>query len=171
MVPPAASRFLRGPLIPVFLFAALAISVARAVAPSFTWNLSTSLPRGLYRLEHRTPPTRGAIVSFAPPRLASDLIAMRGYLPASASLLKTVVGLPGDTVCIDETSFLVNGARIGVVSGHDSAGRTLAPFRFCGVLPTDSAFVATSTRLSFDSRYFGPIPLSSLTVAVPVWTY
>ena len=42
---------------------------------------------------------------------------------------------------------------------------------FCGAVPKDSAFVATSARLSFDSRYFGPVPLSSLTVAVAVWTY
>jgi conjugative transfer signal peptidase TraF len=155
----------------VFLFAALAISLARVVAPSFTWNLSTSLPRGLYRLDRGAPPTRGAIVSFAPPRFASELIAARGYLPASASLLKAVVALPGDSVCIDETSFVVNGERIAIVSSHDSAGRALAPFLFCGAVPKDSAFVATSAWLSFDSRYFGPVPLSSLTVTVPVWTY
>jgi conjugative transfer signal peptidase TraF len=171
VIPAAASRFLRGPLVPVFFFAALTIALACVVAPSFTWNLSISLPRGLYRLDRGAPPARGAVVSFVPPRFASELIAARGYLPASASLLKTLVALPGDSVCLDEASFVVNGARIAVVSGHDSAGRALAPFLFCGAVPKDSAFVATPARLSFDSRYFGPIPLSSLTVAVPVWTY
>lgn len=57
------------------------------------------------------------------------------------------------------------------VARQDSAGRPLAPFRFCGALPHGMAFVATSSPLSFDSRYFGPVPLSSLTVAVPAWTF
>ena len=62
--------------------------------------------------------------------------------------------------------------NFGPVVRHDSAGRDLAPFRFCGVVPAGSAFVATRASLSFDSRYFGPgAALLSLTVVVPLWTY
>jgi type IV secretory pathway protease TraF len=31
--------------------------------------------------------------------------------------------------------------------------------------------VATSAPLSFDSRYFGPVRLDTLTVVTPLWTY
>jgi len=111
-----------------------------------------------------------AIVSFAPPLSAVPLIAARHYLPPRATLLKRVVALPGDTVCIGD-SVVVNGRGIGAVAQRDSAGRALPPHTFCGPLLPNSAFVATPAPLSFDSRYFGPVPLSTLTVAVPMWTY
>jgi conjugative transfer signal peptidase TraF len=113
----------------------------------------------------------GAIVTFSPPSAAAPLITARGYLRRGASLLKIVVALGGDAVCIDGDAFSVNGLLIGVVSRADSVGRPLRPFRFCGLVAPGLAFVATGAPLSFDSRYFGPIPVSSLTVAVPVWTY
>lgn len=99
------------------------------------------------------------------------MIAARAYLPPSATLLKVVVALPGDGVCIDDASFTVNGRFFGAVVSRDSAGRTLVHFRFCGAVPEGQAFVATRARLSFDSRYFGPVPVASLMVAVPLWTY
>jgi conjugative transfer signal peptidase TraF len=147
------------------------VAVAATLAPSFVWNPTASLPRGLYRLDHGAPIVRGAVVSFAPPPRAVSVIAERCYLPPGSRLLKIVVGLPGDDVLIDETSFAVNGRAVGVVARHDSAGRPLTPARFVGALPSGFAVVATAARLSFDSRYFGPVPLSALTVAVPVWTY
>ena len=171
MALPTARRKPRGSLVVALLTALVVVSAARALAPSFTWNLSPSLPRGLYHLESAAPPTRGAIVSFQPPAPAVALIAARAYLPPGASLLKVVVALPGDDVCIDEVSFRVDGRFVGSVVSRDSAGRALAPFRFCGAVPEGQAFVATRAWLSFDSRYFGPVPVASLTVAVPLWTY
>jgi conjugative transfer signal peptidase TraF len=161
----------RAALLAVLLLALGIITVARVVAPSFIWNLSPSLPRGLYHLVRGAPPSRGVIVSFQPPFRAAALIAERAYLPTGASLLKIVVALPGDTACVDERSFVANGHRIGAVAESDSAGRPLAPFLFCGVVPAGHAFVATPAPLSFDSRYFGPVPVVSLAVAVPAWTY
>jgi conjugative transfer signal peptidase TraF len=155
----------------VSLISLALVAVAAALAPSFVWNPTSSLPRGLYRLDRRAPIVRGAVVSFAPPPQAVALIAERRYLPPGARLLKIVVGLPGDDVLIDETLFSVNGRTVGAVARHDSAGRPLTPARFSGTLPPGFAAVATPARLSFDSRYFWPVPLSTLTVAVPVWTY
>jgi conjugative transfer signal peptidase TraF len=147
------------------------VTFAAALAPLFVWNPTSSLPRGLYLLDRTAPIVRGAVVSFAPSPRAAALITERRYLPSGSQLLKIVVGLPGDDVVIDVTSFSVNGRAIGAVARHDSLGRPLTPARFAGKLPRGFAIVATQARLSFDSRYFGPVPLSSLTVAVPVWTY
>jgi conjugative transfer signal peptidase TraF len=154
-----------------FAWAIALSAVAVAVAPSFVWNLSPSLPRGLYLRDRGAAPRRGALVSFAPPARVASLIAARAYLPPGASLLKIVVALPGDTVELDERSFSVNGQRLGPVAPRDSRGRDLTPFVFTGTVPDGVAFVATTAPLSFDSRYFGPVPISSLTVVVPVWTY
>jgi conjugative transfer signal peptidase TraF len=147
-----------------------AIGAASALGSLFIWNLSSSLPRGLYRLERGRLPSRGAIVAFEPPVLAAALISERGYLPKGAALLKTVVAVPGDRVCIVDT-FSVSGQPIGPVLARDAEGRPLEPYRFCATVPAGSAFVATRAPGSFDSRYFGPLPLRTLTPARPVWTF
>jgi type IV secretory pathway protease TraF len=74
-------------------------------------------------------------------------------------------------VCIDPRSYSVNGQPVGDVAPVDTSGRDLDPFLYCGLVPNGSAFVGTSAPLSFDSRYFGPIPLSSLTVVEALWTF
>lgn len=154
------------------LLAALVIILGTSlVARLFVWNLSPSLPRGLYVQALRATPRRGAVVSFRPPPGAAALIARRSYLPPGASLLKIVVALPGDNVRVGKRLVSVNGRVLGAVASVDSAGRVLVPFFFDGRVPAGHAFVATTARLSFDSRYFGFVPLSSLTVVEPVWTY
>jgi conjugative transfer signal peptidase TraF len=146
------------------------IAAASMVGSHFLWNLSPSLPRGLYRVHRDLSPTRGALVNFAPPVGAAALIAARGYLPPTASLLKTVIAMPGDRVCISDV-FLVNDRAIGTVSHCDTSGRPLQVYRFCDQVPAGWAFVATESPRSFDSRYFGPVPLQSLIVVRPVWTF
>lgn len=171
MAPPTTSRVPSPTLFVVLITAGVVIAMASAIASSLVWNLSPSLPRGLYRRERGTRPRRGAIVSFRPPHTAAALIAERAYLPTDTSLLKVVVALPADRACIDGDVFTVNGDVFGPVAHHDSAGRKLTPFQFCGIVPAGNALVATRSRLSFDSRYFGPVPVASLTVVVPLWTY
>lgn len=164
----------RGPNARAVLIAGAALIVvllAGRAGRHFTWNLSPSLPRGLYRLRSREVPSCGAIVSFAAPRSAAATIAERRYLPPAADLLKIIVAVPGDRVDIDGTSYRVNGRTIGAVLPADAAGRPLTSFHFSGLVPAGLAFVATSAQRSFDSRYFGPVPLSTMTLAVPVWTY
>jgi conjugative transfer signal peptidase TraF len=154
------------------LLAALAtISAASVAGRFFVWNLSPSLPRGLYVVSRQGVPRRGAIVSFPPPPDAAALITRRSYLPSGVSLIKFVVALPGDTIRVDQDDVMANGQLLGHVATCDSAGRVLVPFLFEGRVPMGHAFVATSAPLSFDSRYFGFVPIASLTVVEPVWTY
>jgi conjugative transfer signal peptidase TraF len=155
----------------VLLVAVLTVGVGACTGRHFLWNLSASLPRGLYLLEPSRVPRRGAIVAFEPPPPAAAEVAARRYLPEGASLLKIVAALPGDRVCLHESAFVVNGELVGPIVRQDSAGRPLTPFDFCGPVPAGRAFVATTAPLSYDSRYFGPVALASLTVAVPAWTY
>lgn len=135
------------------------------------WNISASVPRGLYAVMPDEPCRRGSLVSFRPPPGAAVIIYSRDYLPAGAGLIKQLVGLPGDRVCVRPAGLYVNGVRFGDVAVTDSRGRPLVPYRFCAAVPPGQAFVATTVHLSYDSRYFGPVPLSSLTPVVPVWTY
>jgi type IV secretory pathway protease TraF len=82
--------------VPTFVAASAAILLAGLVGSLFIWNLSSSLPRGLYKVAADGRAARGAIVAFEPPSPAAALVVERGYLPRGALLLKTVVALPGD---------------------------------------------------------------------------
>ena len=109
--------------------------------------------------------------STSPPAFASSSTNAATYLPASASS-KSVVAGAGDVVCIEHQLYSVNGRLISVVATTDQAGRPLpGPYHFCGVVPGGFAFLAAAGTSSLDSRFFGPVPISDLTPAVPLWTY
>jgi type IV secretory pathway protease TraF len=75
-------------------------------------------------------------------------------------------------VCIEHQLYSVNGRLISFVATTDQAGRPLpGPYPFCGVVPGGFAFLAAAGTSSLDSRFFGPVPISDLTPAVPLWTY
>ena len=151
--------------------AAMPIIVAANAGHLFLWNLTPSVPRGVYLVRRGVFPARGMLVTFTPPGDATATIGARQYLPRGVTLLKHLLALPGDHVCIDHGSYSVNGQPVGDVASVDTLGRHLDPFLFCGLVPDGSAFVGSSAPLSFDSRYFGPVPLSSLTVVEAIWTF
>ncbi len=153
------------------LIAATVLAAAAGAARFFTWNLTPSLPRGLYVLQPTASPERGTTVLLPIPKSVRGLVATRHYLPIGTRLLKTVVALPGDDVCVDDSTFSIGGRVVAAVGQVDSLGRPLEPSPFCGPVPPGEAFVTTPSALSFDSRYFGPVPISILTVARPLWTF
>jgi conjugative transfer signal peptidase TraF len=168
----AKSDGVRRRLLAATFFLSVFVIVPAAIAGSFfTWNLSPSMPRGLYLLERGKAPERGSAVILPVPDSVHAIVLARGYLPGRASLLKVVVALPGDVACVRVDSLVINGRIHGPVLPHDSVGRPLLPARFCGELSPGTAFVGTPAPFSFDSRYFGAVPLSTLTVVRPLWTF
>ena len=157
------------PLVCAIGAATLMIVAAVLVASRLTRNYTPSLPLGVYWLRPGLPVARGEIVDLAIPRPAHDLIVGR-YLPSGFHLLKRVVALEGDHVCLSNDRYWVNGAAISTIAARDSMGRAVPVFRFCGQVPPGMAFVATAAPSSLDSRYFGPVPTGALTVARPLWT-
>jgi conjugative transfer signal peptidase TraF len=166
---------MRGERVTTLLLVALvAFSVCAAAvlaARRVVWNLTPSVPVGLYLRRVGARVTVGSTVVLPVPARARSLVLERHYLPPGAVLLKRVVALPGDRVCLDGETYLVNGRALARVGRADSRGRSLPLYRFCGEVPRGRAFVATAAPLSFDSRYFGPVDLSTLTVVTPLWTF
>jgi conjugative transfer signal peptidase TraF len=138
-------------------------------ASRLTRNYTPSLPLGVYLLRPGRTVAKGALVDFEIPARARTLIVDR-YLPARFHLLKRVVALEGDFVCFADGSYRVDGVAISTIARRDAVGRPLQAFEFCGRVPPDAAMLATPHPSSLDSRYFGPLPLSDLTVATPLWT-
>lgn len=144
---------------------------AAAAGSRVAYNTTDSVPVGFYELHPGASVTVGDLVVFEPPASAAALLRERGYLPAGRSLLKRVVAMAGDSVCLDGDVYVVNGRTIARVIHDDTAGRPLPLHLTCGLVEPRAAYVATQAPRSFDSRYFGPVSASSLTKVTPLWTF
>lgn len=142
--------------------------------PHFLLNLSSSEPLGIYRLRpFNGTLRRGEIVWMKAPQKAGAFIYERGWLPRGWPLLKHVMAVPGDTFCITDTTLTVNGALVGPVTDRDRKGQPLPRIRgYFDVSAGSFLPVATNIANSFDGRYFGTVPASSIiAIATPVVTF
>lgn len=139
------------------------------------FTYTDSLPIGLYRSVPGIP-TRGALVSICLPDDLSSLAKERGYgrpgrCPGDiAPLLKQVVAMPGDAVSVTDAGLTVNGIEISNTSRihHDSQGRAIQMID-TGIYQTGNNelwLIANHSTRSWDSRYFGPIPMDQVQSAM-----
>jgi conjugative transfer signal peptidase TraF len=91
---------------------------------------------------------------------------MRSCPDGFAPLIKPVIAWPGDTVEVSTKGISVTGQRLPhtATMDRDSSGRRIHPFpagRY--VVQGEQLWVVSAySPRSFDSRYFGPIPLKSV---------
>lgn len=118
----------------------------------------SAAPVGFY---WRTAPRlgRGKLVEFCLPKDVAVFAEARGYIghgscPGHAeSVGKIVLGMPGDIVTVDPATVLKT----------DSAGRPMRHFPFAEYrVPAGEVWVHGTARNSFDSRYFGPVPIANI---------
>jgi conjugative transfer signal peptidase TraF len=132
-------------------------------------NTDSAAPAGLYRIA-ATRFRRGDLVAACLPIAIAQEGLARGYLrtgacPGGAEPVgKIACALPGDSVEIEPRFVAVNGVRFAnsAMATHDSAGRSL-PHMAWGkhiVAPNDVWLFGFNDRRSWDSRYFGPVPLA-----------
>jgi conjugative transfer signal peptidase TraF len=140
--------------------------------PRFVWNASASVPIGLYRIEPAERIDVADLVIVMPPEPVATFLVERGYLPRGVPLIKRVLALAGTTVCRRGTEIVVYGMAYGRARERDSHGRRLPDWQGCGVATGGEAFLMNwDAEDSFDSRYVGPLPVTSIVGrAVPVWT-
>jgi conjugative transfer signal peptidase TraF len=163
------------------LFAALILGAHSA---GLRVNESPSLPIGIWRVSPiERDLRRGDIVSFCPPDTPAFRQAWRrGYLSAGhceggyEPLLKPVAAVAGDRVSGTEEGVSINGCLIANSKslGRDGSGRTLpSPVASNLVVDKGEVWVISSYNpLSFDSRYFGPVPISSIVgLARPLFVF
>lgn len=140
--------------------------------PQLIWNVSASVPIGLYRLEAHDRIEVADLVAVMPPEPLSDLLAKRGYLARNVPLIKRVLAVSGTTVCRIGTTVIAYDIAYGEARERDSLGRTLPVWQGCRQLRDGEVFLMNwKAADSFDSRHFGPLPTSSVFArVVPVWT-
>lgn len=132
-------------------------------------NASPSLPVGLYITSSKP---EADLAEFCPAEPFASLAISRGYRERGACrdgatpLLKPVVARAGDVVDVSEQGIAVNGHLLPNTAARpaDTHGRPLPRWplgRY--IVAPDMVWVASSYEArSFDSRYFGPIPTSSI---------
>lgn len=138
----------------------------------FIWNASASVPVGLYRiLPGRQVDVTDLAVVMPPDKLASFLDERR-YLPRGLPLIKRVLALGGTEVCRRGSAIVAYDAIYGQALARDTRGRPLPVWQGCRTLRDGEAFFMNwDSSDSFDSRYFGPLPVSTIVGrAIPVWT-
>ncbi|KRW97469.1 S26 family signal peptidase [Paracoccus sp. MKU1] len=147
------------------------VSVAE-IAPRLIWNASASLPIGFYRVEPPTSFALGDLVAVTLPEPLAQFVAARGYVGADVPLLKRVAGLPGTRVCRTGVTITVAGQVLGAARERDRIGRPLPIWQGCRIVGADEVFLMNrEAGDSLDGRYFGPLPLTSVTARiVPLWT-
>lgn len=164
----------------LYVGALLLLAALCAYLLGIRFTLTPSVPRGLY-LYTDEPIGVGRLVTFCPPEEVAVYALERGYLhrgscPGGVEPLgKYVLATSGDTVSLSAQQILVNGRAVpeSAVHHQDRVGRELPHYPFGRhVIGPDSLFMFSGHHpRSFDSRYFGPIPTSSVISTMrPLWT-
>jgi conjugative transfer signal peptidase TraF len=169
-------QHLKGARGPIGTMAGIAIATALLIAVGnalgiLISNTDSAAPEGVYRVVvHEIE--RGELVAACLPIPIAQQGLARGYLRTGACLGnaepvgKIVGALPGDIVEIEPGWVVVNGARFArsKVAPHDSAGRPLSHVVWGShrVGAGQVWLFGFNDRQSWDSRYFGPIPLANV---------
>lgn len=143
------------------------------VTPLYVWNASDSVPIGLYRLRSADKLFVTELLAIQPPEPLVNFLDLNGYLPAGVPMLKRVLALPGQTVCRNGLTVLVDAIEAGKARDRDGRGRPLPKWQGCRVVGKDELFVMNRQSAdSMDGRYFGFLPASAVLGRVlPVWTW
>ena len=145
-------------------------------------NATPSMARGVWQQTDQ-PLARGVVVIACPPPTAALEVGVdRHYLGDGdcpgryEPLIKPIAAMPGDTVVVRPSGAIeVNGTPLENSRSlrNDEAGRHLTgvPAGTYTVAPGHVWLISTYSPLSFDSRYLGPVPISSIRGTVkPLWT-
>jgi len=131
-------------------------------------NFTDSAPVGLWQVRPVETLVRGELVEVCPP--VSPIVAImvnKGYLDLGdcpggvVALLKPIAAIPGDTVIIHHGNLAkVNGYVLPLTLAMPSI-----PGWPDGIYKVDEGYIwllSTYSMGSFDSRYFGPVPLANI---------
>lgn len=134
-------------------------------------NLTPSIPRGVYWYVPGSV-HRGDLVQACLPLSLAMYAKVRhmlgeGSCPAqSEPIVKVLAGVPGDTVVLRRSGILINGSSWPMSAPRliDSQGRRVDLRLIPGVyvVKAASAFLLGLHPRSWDSRYFGPLPMSAV---------
>jgi conjugative transfer signal peptidase TraF len=149
----------------------IAFSSAAHPMPRLLWNASASVPVGFYVIHPAGRLAAGELLVVRPPAALAQFMAARRYLALGVPLIKHVAALPGQIVCRSGRVITVNGSAKAEALDRDTRGRKLPVWQRCRTVQSDEVFLMNAgVQDSFDGRYFGPVPDSTIIgSATPLW--
>lgn len=161
-------RFLVAGLVAAATLATLAVPVSRYTV----WNVTASVPTGLYAIRGKASLHVGERVAIEPPLPLRRLLAERGYLPTGVPLIKRIAAVSGQRICRFGHGVTIDGEFVGAARARDRLGRPLPAWFGCRTLRSGDLFVMNPAAPdSFDGRYFGVLREADVIGrATPVWT-
>jgi type IV secretory pathway protease TraF len=142
----------------------VALSTLPRPAPRLIWNVSASVPIGLYAVRPAGALHVNELLVVIPPEPLATFLDER-YLPRGVPLLKHVLALLGRTVCRSDRTITVDGVAVGETLDRDHLSRPLPVWHGGRVIAGGDVFLMN--RQSVDSlygRYLGPLPTTTTTV-------
>lgn len=158
----------------MFVFAGL-FAVFFFVKDRIVINPTASMPIGIYWRYDKPVLERGDIVlACLPDSQEARLFIERGYLygvscpGGRGKVLKTIQGMPGDDVVINQFGVSINGKRIAnsLPQSKDRFGRKMPQTNLHRKLKDNEYILIGNHPLSLDSRYLGPIMKSQILFSV-----
>ena len=183
----------------IFLIISFFSFIIFAKKNSYVFNISESLPIGIYQKLEDKNFQKGDLVILDIPKERMDFMISRGYIDGNMlkTMLKRIEGVEGETfkvLTVEELKgslfsennefssieisslpkkFLIKENKIlGSISNFDSRGRQLPQIKSPLILNKDEFFVMGESDNSFDSRYFGKIKKEEILYKVkPILTF
>jgi conjugative transfer signal peptidase TraF len=142
------------------------------------FNPSPSAPKGFY-VRSADPsfvlfcPDQGLTNFTKNPDFRRNWVPSYGCSDGHRAFLKPIAAKPGDTVSVTSHGIAVNGKVIphSLPLKQDNFGEPLYAYAYgtYRVQPGQLWVVSPYSDRSYDSRYYGPIPTSSILAAVRPW--
>jgi conjugative transfer signal peptidase TraF len=167
----------------IFVYAALIVFIGYVIVSlHLRFNVTSSMAVGIYRLVPlpKNGVRRGMLVAACAPPDAAELGRRRGYLASgpcvsdTESLLKVIVAGAGDEIGLSAAGVVVNGCLLPHSRPllYDAAERRLSSWPYKQfTLPHGQLWLYADNVRSWDSRYWGPVPVADIRAkAVPVLT-
>lgn len=149
-----------------------ALAIAAPTSTKLVWNVTASVPVGLYSIAPSSRLEVTDLVAVMPPEPLAGFMVERGYIGPDVPLLKRVMALPGQRVCRTGTAITVDDVPLGDARDRDRLGRALPIWQGCRRLVAGELFLMNPDAPdSLDGRYFGPLTDTAVIGrASPVWT-
>ena len=133
------------------------------------WNRTQSAPIGLYWRSDGPLILNGWAVVSAQSE-AARWTSTHGLTGGDWPLVKRIAGLPGDEICRENQTILINQSVVAEALLEAPGGLKLSRWQGCHVLEDGEVFLLNDHPRSLDGRYFGVMQDSDLDgVALLLW--
>jgi|TARA_R110002167_G_scaffold184717_1_gene385201 conjugative transfer signal peptidase TraF len=134
------------------------------------YNFTNSMKTGFYTMDHKEAYQLGDTVEVCLPNKFANLGFKRSYLMSGSCpdgiqpLVKEIIGVPGDVIDVTHKGMTVNGTFYDAPQhSKDSKGRPLETFEAHNLkIKGYLVYGKNDYQLSWDSRYYGVLPSSSI---------